>query len=672
MSSIFRKLFSRLFSAIILLFALSLLYISTIPAGVYWKDAGEFCLAGRFLGIAHPAGSPLYVSLAKLASFLPIKEIALRISLVSVAFGALTILILFETLRYTIEKLTGEKNGGTKVIISLCSSGIGLGFTYWHYSTVPEVYTTALFLLMLAFYLFQRWWNEKQLNYLGGTFLALGLACSVYLPMSIFLPGFCIASILNFRRQPLLLPFIICGFFFVLGLAVFIFLPIRAANSPVFNWGNPDNLARFIAHITAQQYQGGKLTIPVEYFPWRLMQLEKILPRELPFVLLIGGGTGLLITSTLLRHWQLWFIPAFIITANLVFTLRYSEWLPHFFLPTFLMAGFLCATGFTLISLRRTGLRYLLNVLLGINLVLLIVNGLNSGKERKIPLPSKLAAEILEPLPAESILVLENGNSVNICLYEQWIRGRRPDVLILDPYGTYYSQALAKGFRTLKEYWLSWQKKTQSDFRSGLLNHIEQNLNQKKFFGDSIFVINSQLWEKFKLVPVSPFIWEIKHKDTNIEQETLINGIKRLIDFLNDAVKAYNLRQLSRTSQNLEALVAEVNNSAEVYYQSGLKPEAMKIWEKLLLLNRAALSPLLNLARANDEMGKTQEAEKLFTIALKSFPDAEDTHFNAGVFFLRHKRYTEAIRQFKIVLKFNPNNKMAQKYLESLQDKSGN
>ncbi len=336
------------------------------------------------------------------------------------------------------------------------------------------------------------------------------------------------------------------------------------------------------------------------------------------------------------------------------------------------MAGFLCATGITFIFMRRSGLRYLFNFLLGLNLVLLLVNGLNAGKERKISLPSKLAAEIMEPLPPGSTLVLENGNSVNVCLYEQWISGRRPDVLILDPYGTYYSQALAKGFRALKGYWLSWQRNTQPDFRSGLLNYIEQNLAQERIFGDSIFVINSQLWENFKLVPVSPFIWEIKHKDTAIEREMLVNGVKRLVDFLNYAVNEYNLRLLSKTSQNLEALVAEVNNSAEVYYQSGFKTEAMRIWEELLLLNRAALSTLLNLARANDEMGKTQEAEKLFTIALKSFPDAEDTHFNAGVFFLRHKHYAEAIRQFKIVLKFNPNNIVAQKYLESLQYKSGN
>ncbi|MCX7766966.1 MAG: DUF2723 domain-containing protein, partial [Candidatus Sumerlaeia bacterium] len=181
MSALFRTHFARILLEVVLVLVLGILYLSTTPESVFWKDAGEFCLAGRFLGIAHPAGSPLYVSLAKLFSFLPIKEFSLRVALVSVVFGALTVLIFFKTLIYSIEKLVGKKNDDAKLMILLCSSGVGLGTTYWHYSTVPEVYTTALFLLMLAFYFYQRWCNEKKLNYLGGGFLALGLACSVYI-----------------------------------------------------------------------------------------------------------------------------------------------------------------------------------------------------------------------------------------------------------------------------------------------------------------------------------------------------------------------------------------------------------------------------------------------------------------------------------------------------------
>ncbi|MFN3393223.1 MAG: tetratricopeptide repeat protein, partial [Candidatus Thermochlorobacter sp.] len=38
------------------------------------------------------------------------------------------------------------------------------------------------------------------------------------------------------------------------------------------------------------------------------------------------------------------------------------------------------------------------------------------------------------------------------------------------------------------------------------------------------------------------------------------------------------------------------------------------------------------------------------------FPDYEETHFNAGIFYLRHKRYDEAVEEFKSVIKFNPKN----------------
>jgi len=47
------------------------------------------------LGIAHPAGSPLYALVAKLFTFLRFGSIAFKVNLVSAFFGALLILATF-------------------------------------------------------------------------------------------------------------------------------------------------------------------------------------------------------------------------------------------------------------------------------------------------------------------------------------------------------------------------------------------------------------------------------------------------------------------------------------------------------------------------------------------------------------------------------------------------
>jgi hypothetical protein len=63
------------------------LYASS-PANSFW-DCSEFIATGYSLGIPHPPSTPLFVNLARLVSFIPLrKEIAGRITLISSMFGS--------------------------------------------------------------------------------------------------------------------------------------------------------------------------------------------------------------------------------------------------------------------------------------------------------------------------------------------------------------------------------------------------------------------------------------------------------------------------------------------------------------------------------------------------------------------------------------------------------
>ena len=172
-----------------LVFVLLICYVATIPPGIYWKDAGEFCIAARFLGITHPPGSPLYVCLGKLFCLLPFGEIAFRVSLLSASFGILCIAMVFVSARYAILQMKGDANK-VSLLIAPGALGIGLGASFWHYSAVPEIYTLAFFLFLLGFYLYERWFFEHDLRYIAAAALVFGLACTVYLPLCIYLPAF--------------------------------------------------------------------------------------------------------------------------------------------------------------------------------------------------------------------------------------------------------------------------------------------------------------------------------------------------------------------------------------------------------------------------------------------------------------------------------------------------
>jgi tetratricopeptide (TPR) repeat protein len=61
---------------------------ASAPANSFW-DCSEFIAAGYSLGIPHPPSTPLFVQLARLVSFLPLrKEIGGRITLISSMFGS--------------------------------------------------------------------------------------------------------------------------------------------------------------------------------------------------------------------------------------------------------------------------------------------------------------------------------------------------------------------------------------------------------------------------------------------------------------------------------------------------------------------------------------------------------------------------------------------------------
>ena len=81
--------------AVLLFFATLILYLSSICPNMYWRDAAEFQAVAFQLGIAHPAGSPLYALVAKVFTFLPFGSIAFKVNLVSAFFGALLIVATF-------------------------------------------------------------------------------------------------------------------------------------------------------------------------------------------------------------------------------------------------------------------------------------------------------------------------------------------------------------------------------------------------------------------------------------------------------------------------------------------------------------------------------------------------------------------------------------------------
>ncbi|NNE09269.1 MAG: DUF2723 domain-containing protein, partial [Gemmatimonadetes bacterium] len=72
-----------------------LVYMITLAPSVAFWDAGEFIAAAYTLGVPHPPGTPLYVLLGRIASLVPVGEVAVRVNALSAIAAALSCLFLY-------------------------------------------------------------------------------------------------------------------------------------------------------------------------------------------------------------------------------------------------------------------------------------------------------------------------------------------------------------------------------------------------------------------------------------------------------------------------------------------------------------------------------------------------------------------------------------------------
>ena len=149
----------------------------------------------------------------------------------------------------------------------------------------------------------------------------------------------CRPQILKERKNLLLISVL-----FLLGLLIYLYLPIRASISPKVNWGNPDNLERFLDHVRRRQY--GKLSKDsrtISLFFQQIWEYIKLIGKEFsPFLGLISIAGIICLYKTHKKYFILTVSLFLILSVGFIFLLNFkitaasvmsvSEFLPHLIL----------------------------------------------------------------------------------------------------------------------------------------------------------------------------------------------------------------------------------------------------------------------------------------------------------------------------------------------------
>jgi len=269
-----------------------IVYLFTLAPTVFFIDSGELAAVASTLGIAHPTGYPLFTIIGHLFSMLPVSASEIyKLNLMSAVFCTLAVFMFFFLLHLIYSYPQKDIPGNKKVkkapkqnvqhnqqVPSIIKYGIVLASclvlafskTFWGAANSVEVYPIHVFFIITLMFIFLKAVitpvkiseGESQVSFAKNNryyllfALLLGLSFTNHMTTILLAPACIIFFIFANRNQKgnisrLLIFMAIC---FVIGFSVYLYLPIRANQSPEFLWGNPYNFERFYWHLTGKQF----------------------------------------------------------------------------------------------------------------------------------------------------------------------------------------------------------------------------------------------------------------------------------------------------------------------------------------------------------------------------------------------------------------------------------
>ena len=145
-----------------------LVYTATLTPGVPPTDSGELALAAWLPGVAHAPGFPLWTGLGWLWShLLPAGRVIWRLNLLSACCGALAVGLIYALALRTLRVAEGQTGDGAALRLvpaAIGATALGLGRTFWSWSTVAEVYALNTALVVAILLLVVRWMGLCEAN----------------------------------------------------------------------------------------------------------------------------------------------------------------------------------------------------------------------------------------------------------------------------------------------------------------------------------------------------------------------------------------------------------------------------------------------------------------------------------------------------------------------------
>jgi hypothetical protein len=413
-----------------------LVYLQTLAPTITWRnegdDSGDLAAAVAVGGVPHPPGYPTYLLLGSAFNLLPFGDTAYRLNLLSATCAALTIVVLGLTLFKTLSRAGSEVGleGGRLAYICALAASLTLAFSalFWSQAVIAEVYTLNTFFAALLLY------GTLQLQPANERWLFPALAGLLGLSLGNHLSILCLVPLLLGIKISWSWPRLVtAGLAFVIGLSIYLIIPLRAATWPPINWGAATTWPNFFWLVTAEPYRSLPFTLPWRFIPVRV-------GVELRLLVETFMGWGIPIGLVGLR--QLFKRDRRLATTSLlafglisIYAIGYNTTDSYIYLlPACLIFAWWLGCGLYHLLNGLPGLTFQRLAMGAAILLPLLSLWLNfAGQDLSQDYAAyNYAQQNLEPVPAKAIILVEADPQTFALWYGRYGLGLRPDVAVVN------------------------------------------------------------------------------------------------------------------------------------------------------------------------------------------------------------------------------------------------
>jgi len=589
---------TRKYYAGLISFFVFIVYVFTLAPGVVEIDSGELASVQSTLGIAHPTGYPLFTMIGHLLLKIPLPfSIIYRTNLFAALWCALGIWIIIKSITLFLNNMNfaGEtklkpkqkknaiqiitaanENSKEHILLSAICAGLILAFskTFWDQSNSVEVYSLQIFLIGLIIFVTLKTYfsaiNKLTDWCLFGLVLALGF--SNHMTTLLLLP---LPAILFFQKEKFSLTAVKKIFF---SLAVFIpvmmiiysYLPIRASQNPVMNWGNPVNIDNFLRHVSGKQYHVW-LFASMEAAKKHLGDYLAGFPSESGYIGMMAGFIGIFFSFK--NNKKLFSALTLTFLFSVLYSINYDiADLASYFVTSYIIFSFFIAFGLIkLISFLRDKFKKEIPVTAVIIVFSFLPLALNyaDADDSDIHIFDDYTRSILNKADKNSILFSYQWDYFTAATYYfQNVENYRKDVIVIDKEllrrSWYYNQLkrnhpdlfgnmeteVSNFLTAVRPFELDEQYDSgtiESCYRAVMTNLISTNIDKKSYYiGPELFQNEMQrgefsLPQGYKLVP-DLFLFKVSKGNEYVPAPDpdfnlrLPNKHNHYIDFIENAV----------------------------------------------------------------------------------------------------------------------------------------